>query len=513
MTLLSLWTVWKGRDDLRWFYIGCFVSGLGMGIRPQNYLPVVALLAGLLVRHLWTKRSIRPAGPAAVASLAGVLIWLIPTLIAVGGPTVYLDHVAAHSIHVGETDSLFASDTITGLVLRARLIAFADTFLLHTVGLGVYAPWEANQTWRALWAVAVVLPGLIRAGWRDKDTWLLTIWLVLVSGQVFLLEILDRPRLMLPILPPLVLLTTRGWSRIQNPKTVAPLILVATAFALLINGAPLAVQLATVPAPPVQATQHITNNYSPSETITAAAGSFRAAQVELSDYVLLYLYEFDYDAARTAMSEMQPEYVAILDRDKFETEAIATLSDDGRYVPLEDLVFSRDPRIHTQHDQVRLQILTPAESLPVEALAPPLGGCIDIGSPEDGRYVSEGWFRSEEIGGVNARWAGSITTSTLRIYAEPGQTHRLTLRVLAYPPDQSLTVRAAGQPLTVLSLPQTWTEHTITIPPDTVPPNEVLTLELVHAYLTSPYTESDGVSSDRRLLAAAYDTVCLVPEE
>ena len=513
LTLLSLWAVWKGRDDLRWFYIGCFISGLGMGIRPQNFLPVVLLLAGLLARHLWIRRSIHLAGSAAAASLAGVLIWLIPTLLSVGGPSAYLDHIATHSMHVGETDSLFAGGTVTELALRGRLIAFTDTFLLHTVGLGVYSPWGADQIYRAVLVAAVVLPGIIKAGWRDKETWLLTVWLALVSGQVFLLEILDRPRLMLPILPPLVLLIARGWSRIRTPRPLASLVLTATGFALLLYGTPLAAQLATVPAPPVQAAYHITDRYAPGETLIVAAGSFRAAQVEMPEYRLLYLYEFDAAAARSTMSEMQPEYVAILDRDQFETEAIAALNDDGRYVPLEDLVFSRDPRIHTQHDQVRLQILTPAESLPAEALMPPPGGCIDIGSPEDGRYILEGWFRSEEIGGVNARWAGTIATSTLRINIEPEQAYELTLRALAYPADQRLIVRLAGQPVAELSLPQTWSEHTVSIPPHTQPPDEVLTVELVHAHLSSPYTESGGESSDQRLLAAAYDLICLTPEQ
>ena len=233
----------------------------------------------------------------------------------------------------------------------------------------------------------------------------------------------------------------------------------------------------------------------------------------MSEYRLLYLYEFDAAAARAAISAMQPEFLAILDRDQFGADAVEALSDSGRYIPLEDLVFSRDPRIHSQHDQVRLQVLTPADSLPAEALMPPPGGCIDIGSLEDGRYISQGWFRSEEIGGVNARWAGTIATSTLRVYTEPEQAYVLTLRALAYPADQRLTVRVAGQRLVELSLPQTWTEHTVSIPPQPRQQEEVLTLKLVHAYLSSPYIESVGESSDRRLLAAAYDLICLIPEE
>jgi hypothetical protein len=512
LTLLSTWALWRGRDNYRWFVLGCFVTGLSMGVRPQNNLPLLALLGGISIRHLWLRRPFLRLVLAALVSLTGLALWLLPTLQAAGGLQAYLDHLATHSAHVRETDSLFAAGPLSWITFRARWIAFSDTWLLHTVGIDRSAAWGWPQTARTLATGALLIPGLLLAGWRRKETWLLAGWALAAGGQVLLLEILDRPRLMLPILPPLALLIARGWAGLKRPHFLSPLVLMGTSFALLLQGAPLAAGLANLPAPPAQAVEYVEERYAARETVVAAAGSFRAAQVELPEYQLLYLYQFDPVQARSVLSGAEPHYVVIIDRDQFSDEAMDTLSRGNLYVPLEDLTFVRDPRIHTQHDRVRMQVLTPADLVPLQALMPPEGGCIDIGGGQDGRYLAQGWYSSEEIGGARGRWAGGVPTATLRISLDPGQPYLLTLRALAYPPDQTVSVSLSGQPLDELALSRTWSEYSLSVPASVVSEG-VTALELVHAQLASPYDESGGSSSDRRPLAAAYDWICMVRGE
>jgi len=330
-----------------------------------------------------------------------------------------------------------------------------------------------------------------------------------VGKQVFLLEALDRPRLLLPLLPPLALLIARGWTRLGH--RVGAGVLTAAAFGLFLQTLPLAAQLTSVPAPPAQATAYIAAHYPSQETVVAVAGSFRAAQVELPDYRLLYLYRFDAEAARATVAEGNVRYVAVLDRDQFSDEVMAVLSREGQCVPLDDRTFERDPRVHTQHDRVRLQVLTPANQIPSEALAPPEGGCIDIGGTEDGRYLDQGWYRPEEIGGIEGRWAGEVPGATVRLYLEPERDYRLTVRAMAYPSEQEVSVWVDGKEVGHFALPRDWTERAVVIPASRVPSGEVIVVKLVHRRLASPFLETQGASSDRRLLAAAYDWVCVTP--
>jgi hypothetical protein len=507
LTVLAIWLLWRRRDDVPGLSLGSFVAGLGMGLRPQNGLPVLLLLAVLVVRVGWHRRSTRPLLWTILAFAGGLLLWLVPTLVAVGGLRDYLDHLLAHSAHVGQADSLFGGGAV-GPGLRGRLIAFADTALLHTIGVSTYSAWGWREVARVAVAAAVVLPGLARADWRRRETWLLAAWAVLAGGQVFLFEALDRPRLMLPALPPLALLVSAGWARVERPRALAPAVLTGAAFALLLQGLPLAATLASVPSPPAQAAAYVAGRYPAEETIVAAAGSFRAVQVELPDYRLLYLYRFDADAARSATAANGVRFAAIFDRDKFPDDAVAALAGDGRYVTLDDRTFDRDARVHTQHDQVRLQVLTPADLLPPESLTPPQGGCIDIGGQEDGRYLDRGWYRPETIGDVGGRWAGGTLTSTLRVALEPGRDVALSFLAMAYPSDQHLTIQVNGTRVVQTPLGSGWTEINVTIPANLLSGEGVTQIDLVHSEIASPFDVTGGGSSDRRTLTAAYDQVC-----
>jgi len=229
-------------------------------------------------------------------------------------------------------------------------------------------------------------------------------------------------------------------------------------------------------------------------------------------YPLAYLYTFDPEAVTAALASGY-RYVAVLDRDQFTTEAMATLTREGTLVVLDDLTFSRDRRIHTQHDQVRVQILTPSELVPPEALALPPDGCIDLGSDGDGPYLGQGWFRSEEIAGTMARWAGNELTSTVRLTLPSAESHTLHLRALAYPAGQVLTLSADGQVITGAPLPQSWTNVQLEIPQEIIQRGSILTLELIHATTASPFEITGGASSDKRALAAAYDLICVTASD
>ncbi len=156
-----------------------------------------------------------------------------------------------------------------------------------------------------------------------------------------------------------------------------------------------------------------------------------------------------------------------------------------------------------------MQVLVPRSAIGPDDLRLPGDGVLDIGAEDDARYLGMGWFRSEAVGGAQARWAGDGTTSVVRLTppdgAEDGAT--LAVRAAAYPPDQSVTLRVNGVELETHALTPDWAEYTWRIPSGVLGTREIAEIELVHARAVSAYDLTSGASPDPRPLAAAYDWV------
>jgi hypothetical protein len=126
------------------------------------------------------------------------------------------------------------------------------------------------------------------------------------------------------------------------------------------------------------------------------------------------------------------------------------------------------------------------------------------GDPGNVRYIGPGWYDVENIGGSQARWAGEIATSTLRLTLPPQDT-RIRLHAVAYPADQTVTVSVNSQPVATLNMADNWAEYEFTVPADALRVDGPSTITLVHTHLESAFERTSGTSPDRRPLAAAYD--------
>lgn len=517
---LWLWARWISRasDNAPW--AAALASGLALGVRPQNALPFLLLAVYLLARR---RRAFHPL--SILACVAGVLLWLIPTALSFGGFEPgslnlnslwtglqrYTEGIVGHAAHVGRADAITGMRGALPEILRRRWLAFARTMMESNLGL---TPQTLNSTGALLTLVPVgllVIPGLLTAGWHRRRIRWMGLWTLAVAVQILAFETLDRPRLLLPLLPPLVLLIAAGWARWPIANGLKVGVIVAAPLFLIRLALPWAATLAHVPAPPVQATRYLADHYPADRTLVAAAGAYRAVQVELPAYRHAYLYQFDAGAVEgwLAGEDAPVTYVAIVDRDQFPAAVVDTLSSGGRWIPIEDKVFARDRRVHPQHDQVRVQVLTEAANVPPAALAPDADGCVDIGGETDARYLGTGWFRPEVIGGVNARWAGNTLTSTLRITLPAGRDYEIRLRGMAYPEAQAVALHAGGRELDRTELPAQWSVVTLTLPAEVVNPDGPTTLALVHAAAASPAEVSGGSSTDARQLTAAYDWLCV----
>ena len=143
-------------------------------------------------------------------------------------------------------------------------------------------------------------------------------------------------------------------------------------------------------------------------------------------------------------------------------------------------------------------------------LSVPSNGTLDLGEPGDDRFVGLGWYNAEDIGGVRARWAGEIQTSTLRVALPPRDIH-VRFRAMAYPTDQTVAVTVNGQRVSVVKLAEDWADYDITVPKSMLNERSPNVITLTHARLESAFGRTGGKMSDDRPLAAAYDYLVFEP--
>lgn len=488
--------------------IGAFALGLSLGVRPQsNYMGI--LLCGfailwMLIRH----KNWRIPLFSLIFGAIGVFIWLIPTLNSVGGLDAYLALIAQHGEHVSTSDSLFSA----GMTFMSRVNDLLETFFLPTFGVSVYRPFGLAEWLILLACVVVLVIGIVCADYRKPSTWFIVIWALVMFIPYFLFTSLNRPRLMLPCIPPLLLWVGMGWERILRMKPVLRWIGVASASGLAlffaIQSIPLATIISTTPAPHDQTRDYIREFYPPDQTAISVAGSYRTIQTELNDYrAIFYRYQFDPATVQAQIRAENYGYIAIVDRDGF-GDVMSALDDDGRYVPIDDVQFYRDERVHWEHHQTRLQVLMPLDQLTADRLTLPDDGEINIA--QDGKFLGMGWFRIEDVGGVMARWGGDSLTSQVRVSLLP-QNYQVEFFATPFSENRMVTVMVNGVMVAELALSGGWAVYSFDLPAEMIPDGDIMLLEFVHDTMLSPYEQTAGASSDRRALTVAYAWVRFIP--
>jgi hypothetical protein len=489
LIVLAIGCLWKGRNDWRWLAVGAAMSGFCLGLRPQNAVPV--LIFGAYALFVQRRRlTLLQTGMIASAGIIAVLVWIVPTVVSSGGWDRYIGLLREHSNHVLQSDSLFGK-SIDGAALSVRVAAFGSG-LVELVG---------GEPWVALITAAILIVGLIRAPWRSTAVRLCALWFVAVAMQVFLLESLERPRLYLPFIPPLILLTASGWThnvthRSKQYMLAIPLLL-AGVFAL--TALPLVQTLSHEATPPIQATNYIATHYPMDKTVVVAQGSYRHVQWELPQYQTIYLNTPDVGSLARPVISTHPTYLILLDRDEISPEAYNAFTEPGNYVPVEDRLFSRNFHVFPQHNLVRMQVLTPLSLLSPDQLALPLSGVIQVGDNTNSKYFDQGWYRIENIGGVMARWTQQ--TAVMRVALRPVDT-TLTIEAAPYPTEQSVEVLVNDHSVGTLQLRGTWQPVSLTIPSSVLVRYPVTTIRFQHASADTP-------PGSNRALAVAYRTITL----
>ncbi|HVA26009.1 MAG TPA: hypothetical protein VMW62_16660 [Chloroflexota bacterium] len=467
---------------------GCAATGLAAGVRPQDAilpLGVLAFLASPLAPLSPSAQDREQVRARQLPLAAGVLIaaslaWAIPLAISLGGPAAAWRTLAGQSQYVGATDSLFARP-FTLPNLEARMAEFGNVFSAYFGG-----PADGGlPAFLALMAALILLALL-----ATRARWLALSWLLPYAAFMLLAMRPDDPRKVLPAIPPMLLLL--GGIR---PKPLAAAACTALAAWFAFSAAPLITIMDTVKAPPEQASAYVASNFRSSDTLVLAGSSYNAIRYHDPAFKAFLLDGLDPSTVQSELASGAYRNLIVLDKEGF------TVPDT--FVGVDTRTFQRDPLVLPKAATVWMAVFRPLSELRDRDLALPQGP-IHIGTPEDVRYLTDGWYRPETVAGVAARWAGQ--QSQIRFWVERPADATLRLTGVAYPKGQQLTVLVNGQPAAHVPLPTDWAPLAISVPATLFHPRALNVVTLDHSMVASANSATQGQSLDRRPLAAAYSS-------
>jgi len=478
------------------FYLGCLLAGLSLGTRPQNGIPVaMAGLVALYQLRPFNQKYIQTVIIGFTAGFIGLLLWIIPIYqtfdgyAGYSGFDLYFERLSALREHNQTTDSLFSQD-LTLENLTQRLDQFLDAWI-HLI--------TARNTPLFIVVAGLFLVGLIGVPLRKRFTWFLVLWFILDTLKTFMIISMERPRLFLPALLPLVILVALGYSNFRGRWRILRVGIIGLMAIFLWISLPLVIQLNQILASPEQATQYVLDNY-PLESGTATVvsqGSFQAAQYRLGDYKHLYTPYFDAASWADQIEFDAPDYLIILDGDDIAPEIFDALTSRLNYVPIDDRVFERDPRVFPQHSTVRLQVMIQEKDLQPEQLVPPETGIISTSSPAMGKFFGSGWYRIEDIGGTPGRWTNQVAVMRVTL---PAQDIVISFVASPYLGNQQVEVIVNGESLDTIDINEIWGTYSITIPEDVLLQRDIATIEFHHSQAEYP-------ENHNRQLATAYSQI------
>src|SRR4030095_12260913 len=141
---------------------------------------------------------------------------------------------------------------------------------------------------------------------------------------------------------------------------------------------------------------------------------------------------------------------------------------------------------------------TPPETTPGEYT-------IDMGTPDDVRFIGWGWHWREDVPGLNVRWTGQYPDTKLYVDLPPAA-YKLTLSAQAFYRDRKLEILVNGQSIGTQTVPvASLSLLEYEIPAELIGDGQDVTITL--AYDGTDSAEALGLNSDPRQLAVMVDTI------
>ena len=472
-----------------------WAAGLGLGIaagfRPQG---IVGLALALLVATVWLRAPRRAWLATGLAVTFGTQTWLLPLLAAFAwNPEALRTYLTGATTFVTTQESLFAT-AISAQSILARMQA-----LWFWGSQAVFGP---APEWPRVLLFAATL-GVIGIAYtkrrKEIGIWLCIAWLAPQAVVHLLFLNPSLTRYLLAFLFPMAMLVAVGLDSLLSKRIAR---IVVAAFMIIVGAAtlPLAQGLHTIPAPPEQLVTYVATHFPAEHTLITARQSYNALAYYLPDWDVRFADYFGDEALEREIASGQATYVVIADPE--------TLRPRDQYVEIETRRFVRNPQIHAKHARVDVNAYGRMAHLAMSDFALPETRTILIGTPQDAKFVLDGWYRREEIGGIPARWTGSDNVATIRVLL-PQREMTLTLRAWSFAPSQTVELLCNDQLVATAPVPQNWTDIPVALPASCLLPDELTFIHIRPSVLSAP--SDDGRSTDRRTLGIAISELRFSP--
>ena len=472
-------------------WVPSLLLGIATGFRPQGVLGVAL---ALLIAALYLKPRFKTWLQSVLALLLGAAVWVIPLLAAFGwNVRALLSYLGGATGFVAAEESLFAT-AVTAESIRARWL--------------VVWQWSSQATYGPLpeWirgllfaATTVLLVWGSSTHRKRIGTWVCLAWLVPQLALQLLFLNPSLTRYLLALLFPVAVLTAAGLRAILHPRIALVLSLLLAA---VIGTAtlPLVRQLHSELSPPEQLASYLRGRFSASETLVVARQSYNALSYHLPGWEVRFLDYYGPEIIKKELARTEARYIVIADPEG--------LRPGEQFVEIEARSFERNPQIHAKHSRIEVNCFGRVASLAPRDFALPESGLIQVGTEQDARYILDGWYRREDVGGVSARWTGAAPDAMLRVYL-PRSVGRLTLLALSFAPGQVVEVFCNDELAGQLSVPQSWAQLSVELPASCGSAESTTLLRLRAITLKSP--SADGQSTDHRTLGIAVSGIQILP--
>lgn len=318
------------------FYLGAFIAGISAGIRIHSLLMLLPLL---LYGTYKQKQKLEVNLKGGLFFVIAILLWFIPLILITGIPE-YLSAAGGQLTYRVDRPyiSMLGFDLTYENVIQ-RLIGFPYFFLLGGYGINL-ASLGVLSVFLLFLVIALGILFLKKIDLRDERFVFFSLGVLPYLIAVFIMLPPFNPRYLLILVPLLSLVFTNVVFNLK--KTDLRYVLFAFLIVLvLVHSVFLALQIRSIPSPPVQLIGYINENYGPEDVII------------LNGFAGKYFTYYEAGISRLS-SETDCETIRdLISRDKNVLTISGSESCEGLEL-FKIISFSRDPRVHVKRSMISL---------------------------------------------------------------------------------------------------------------------------------------------------------------
>lgn len=291
-TITTAWLLYTANNSTKKLYLASFLTGITLGVRFAEYFILIALLIltfaakNISKNRLPLRKLIRQGAPATLLFSLGVLSWLVP-VIADTGLTQFINLYTSQVSYILNHDSIVQYTSLLdrlGRIWELFNMGYSVFFLPVLISIILYIP----KTLYLLMCKRSTHPMWVSL--THREFWPLifaSVWLLSYLIPLIFIYNLEVPRHVLPLLPPLVLLSSLSLNKIFSQRSTMIIYIIIVLF--LSRASFLQVQQFKTSTPPsIVPVLYIKENFDPKNTLLITDFTYRQFQYYAPEFKSFY---------------------------------------------------------------------------------------------------------------------------------------------------------------------------------------------------------------------------------